>query len=68
MSYCPQFDALFDRLTGRETLCLFGRLRGLHWEEMNSQINRLVQLLTLKPHLEKYVGDLRSVLHLWITN
>ena len=27
--YCPQFDALNDLLTGRETLLMFARIRGL---------------------------------------
>ena len=27
--YCPQFDALLQQLTGRETLYLYGRLRGV---------------------------------------
>lgn len=29
MGYCPQSDAIFDLLTGREHLELFARLRGL---------------------------------------
>ena len=28
MGYCPQFDALIDQMTGRETLRMYGRLRG----------------------------------------
>ena len=27
--YCPQFDALLQQLTGRETLYLYARLRGV---------------------------------------
>ena len=27
--YCPQFDALLNQLTGRETLEMYGRIRGL---------------------------------------
>ena len=29
IGYCPQFDALYDELTGREHLRLFARLRGI---------------------------------------
>jgi ABC-type multidrug transport system ATPase subunit len=33
IGYCPQFDALYDELTGREHLHLYARLRGIPWHE-----------------------------------
>ena len=35
IGYCPQFDALYDELTGREHLQLYARLRGVPWKEQN---------------------------------
>ena len=29
IGYCPQFDSLFDELTGREHIQLYSRLRGI---------------------------------------
>lgn len=29
IGYCPQFDALFDNLTGREHLELYANLKGI---------------------------------------
>lgn len=34
IGYCPQFDALFRLMTGRETLEMYGRLRGLQPNEV----------------------------------
>lgn len=44
MSYCPQFDSLFDRLTGREQLILFARLRGIQSTSVVENILRRLQL------------------------
>ena len=30
MGYCPQFDALFDYLTGREHLVMYSHIKVLH--------------------------------------
>lgn len=38
MGYCPQSDAIFDLLTGREHLELFARLRGVP-EAQVAQVN-----------------------------
>ncbi|XP_055624100.1 phospholipid-transporting ATPase ABCA3-like isoform X2 [Toxorhynchites rutilus septentrionalis] len=55
IGYCPQFDALFEDLTGRETLTMFGLLRGVP----NSSI-KLVSLilandLNFLQHIDKRV-------------
>jgi ABC-type multidrug transport system ATPase subunit len=36
IGYCPQFDALFRLMTGRETLEMYGRLRGLQPKEVKA--------------------------------
>lgn len=39
MGYCPQSDAIFDLLTGREHLELFARLRGVPKAQV-AQVNK----------------------------
>jgi len=56
MGYCPQFDATLEDLTGRETLALYARLRGIKEEEMGDEIRDLAQLLYFDMHLDKLVG------------
>jgi ABC-type multidrug transport system ATPase subunit len=47
MGFCPQFDALIDLLTGRETLYLFARLRGLRKEFIKPAVDSLISELQL---------------------
>eukprot|EP00039_Didymoeca_costata_P006116 m.87594 g.87594 ORF g.87594 m.87594 type:complete len:1794 (+) comp13118_c0_seq1:164-5545(+) len=51
--YCPQFDAVFDYLTGRETLHLYARLRGLSESEIYVTVNDILDSLSLTPHADK---------------
>nr|XP_042901523.1 phospholipid-transporting ATPase ABCA3 [Parasteatoda tepidariorum] len=53
LGYCPQFDALIDRLTGRETLILYGRLRGLTGEALTDTVNKLIRMTDLSDHADK---------------
>lgn len=53
LGYCPQFDPLLDRLSGRETLELFARLRGLKEESIPVLVNQLIALTDLKNHASK---------------
>jgi hypothetical protein len=45
--YCPQFDALCDLLTGRETLAMFARVRGVPEKHVSDVTARLVKQLQL---------------------
>ncbi|XP_071943840.1 phospholipid-transporting ATPase ABCA3-like [Antedon mediterranea] len=56
MGYCPQFDALIDQMTGRETLTMFGRLRGMPEKLIPGEVNRLLKALTIEPHADKMTG------------
>ena len=56
MGYCPQFDAVLEDLTGRETLRMYCRLRGITESQIDAQINELSQLLYFDMHLDKLVG------------
>ncbi|GFR10884.1 ATP-binding cassette sub-family A member 3 [Trichonephila clavata] len=53
LGYCPQFDALIDRLTGREMLSLFARLRGLTGFDLDERVNTLIRMTDLVPHADK---------------
>ena len=44
---CPQFDCLWDNLTVKEHLMLFGRLKGLNSDDLNSSINYLMNSMQL---------------------
>ena len=58
VGYCPQFDCLLDLLTGRETLSLFGRLRGLRpGPAMQAEIERLAGFVELAGQLDKRAGS-----------
>jgi ABC-type lipopolysaccharide export system ATPase subunit len=50
---CPQTDPLLDLMTGRETLTMFARLRGVPDDCVGALVERLLHLLTLDPHADK---------------
>ncbi|XP_055882496.1 phospholipid-transporting ATPase ABCA3-like isoform X1 [Biomphalaria glabrata] len=56
MGYCPQFDALIDQMTGRETLYMYARLRGVPEKHISNVVNNLIDLLMFWPHENKLVG------------
>ncbi|XP_054706743.1 phospholipid-transporting ATPase ABCA3-like [Uloborus diversus] len=53
IGYCPQFDAIIDRLTGRETITLFARLRGMCGVGMVEAVNKLIKMTDLTEHADK---------------
>lgn len=70
IGYCPQFDALFDNMTGVETLELFARLRGVPEASLTSHINRIIRLCDLTRHAnrvsESYSGGTKRKLSVGI--
>eukprot|EP00483_Globobulimina_turgida_P011699 UN11721 len=56
IGYCPQFDALFDLLTGREHLKFYGRIKGLKGSELTKQVNMLLQVLSLTRYANRRAG------------
>ncbi|XP_077564595.1 ATP-binding cassette sub-family A member 7-like [Haemaphysalis longicornis] len=50
IGYCPQSDALLRKLNAYETLRLFGRLRGVPDDQMDSMVERLIKLVDLEDH------------------
>lgn len=55
IGYCPQFDALVDDLTGRETLKLFALSRGIPAFKLNDVITKLAEDFNFTRHLDKEV-------------
>jgi ATP-binding cassette, subfamily A (ABC1), member 3 len=53
IGYCPQFDALLDDLTGRETLYIFALLRGVPRSHINTVTMQLASSLNFVKHLDK---------------
>jgi len=56
MGYCPQTDALIDQMTGRETLRMYCRLRGISEWEIDRMIVDIAEDLVLTEHLDKWTG------------
>ena len=59
IGYCPQFDALIDRLTGTEHLALFARLRGIPEAHIKEVVDRQVERLDLSKHATRLCGTYR---------
>uniref|UniRef100_F6U7N4 ATP binding cassette subfamily A member 3 n=1 Tax=Xenopus tropicalis TaxID=8364 RepID=F6U7N4_XENTR len=55
IGYCPQFDPLLDHMTGRETLCMYARLRGVPEGYINSCVENMLRGLLLEAHANKLV-------------
>ncbi|XP_069761376.1 phospholipid-transporting ATPase ABCA3 isoform X2 [Narcine bancroftii] len=55
IGYCPQFDALLDHMTGRETLFLFSRLRGIPELKIAQCVEDVLQSLQLEPYAQRLV-------------
>ncbi|OWR47004.1 ATP-binding cassette sub-family A member 7 [Danaus plexippus plexippus] len=55
IGYCPQFDAVFDELTGRETIHLFSRFRGLKYANSPVRAEIIANALGFTKHLDKRV-------------
>jgi len=59
LGYCPQFDALIPELTGRETIRLFARLRGVQEAEIDGLADALAVKLLFSQHIDKPCGTYR---------
>uniref|UniRef100_A0A1A9X391 ABC transporter domain-containing protein n=1 Tax=Glossina brevipalpis TaxID=37001 RepID=A0A1A9X391_9MUSC len=53
IGYCPQFDALLDDLTGRETLKIFCLIRGVREESIDHLSEELAKSFGFMRHLDK---------------
>ncbi|KAL7574063.1 hypothetical protein ACA910_015641 [Epithemia clementina (nom. ined.)] len=53
IGFCPQVDPLLDLMSVRETLTMFGRLRGLSSTVIDAAVGQLLHKLMLVPHANK---------------
>jgi len=56
MGYCPQFDAVLARLTGREHLEMFARIKGISEEEIPAVVDDCINKMNLREHCEREAG------------
>ncbi len=61
VGYCPQFDAIIERLTGRELLTMFARLRGVPEKHIKRIVQTEIERLDLTKHANKRCGTYRLV-------
>ena len=63
LGYCPQFDALIEQMTVRETLRMYARLRGVKEDDIFPLVDALIQHLFLDQYKDKQAGTLRYLLY-----
>ena len=56
MGFCPQFDVLWDLMTGEEHLRMFGRIKGLKGDDLDREVERFVREFDLVSHRHKRVA------------
>ncbi|XP_071081909.1 phospholipid-transporting ATPase ABCA3-like [Haliotis cracherodii] len=56
MGYCPQFDALIDQMTGRETLTMYARLKGVPENRIKGVCDNLLDIMLLAQYGDKPAG------------
>lgn len=56
---CIQFDALIERLTGRELLTMFARLRGVPESQIKEIVNTEIVRVDLKKYADRKCGSYR---------
>jgi len=54
--YCPQFDAIFELMTGREHLEFYGRMKGVPEKELFDIVEQKIKDLGLTIHADKLAG------------
>eukprot|EP01036_Dinobryon_divergens_P039319 gene39319-51817_t len=56
IGYCPQFDALFDLLTGREHLTLYAEIKGILRKDIVSVVNHKISEMGLTEYADRSAG------------
>jgi len=59
VGYCPQFHALIDQMTVRETLWMYARLRGIHRPDIGRVVEKMIDQLALRTYADRQAGRLR---------
>ncbi|KAH9376731.1 hypothetical protein HPB48_010973 [Haemaphysalis longicornis] len=53
LGYCPQEDALLEKLNAFETLFMFGRLRGVPEKRLGAAVDLIIDIVDLREHAHK---------------
>ena len=56
LGYCPQTDPLLERLTARELLTLYARLRGVPSAAVSARVMRLLTQVGLRQYVDRRCG------------
>ena len=56
LGYCPQFDALWDKLTAREHLQLYGAIKGVPKREIKREVDSILARMGLDEFADKLAG------------
>lgn len=57
IGYCPQFDALFAKLTAREHLKLYARIKGVSEKDIDRIVSGMIRYLSLTQYENKVAGN-----------
>ncbi|XP_065074348.1 phospholipid-transporting ATPase ABCA3-like [Ochlerotatus camptorhynchus] len=57
IGYCPQFDAVLEDLTGRETLKIFALMRGIPNQDITAASEKLAHELNFMQHIDKRIKE-----------
>lgn len=63
IGYCAQADALISEMTGRETLFMFARLRGI--SEPEGIVNAVIQAIGIRKYADRTVKTYRWCRNMW---
>jgi len=58
LGYCPQFDALPDKLTVRETVALYTRIRGISPFSVQKTVQHMIRRMCLEAHQNQLCENL----------
>jgi ATP-binding cassette subfamily A (ABC1) protein 3 len=58
LGLCPQHNVLFERLTVKEHLMLFGMLKGASWQELKRESTQLIQDLQIEDKTKTIANNL----------
>uniref|UniRef100_G3VI70 ABC transporter domain-containing protein n=1 Tax=Sarcophilus harrisii TaxID=9305 RepID=G3VI70_SARHA len=58
ISYCPQFDALLDYMTGREIMYMYARLWGIPENHIDHYVKNMLKSLLLESNADKLIRNL----------
>eukprot|EP00472_Partenskyella_glossopodia_P003616 CAMPEP_0197517740 /NCGR_PEP_ID=MMETSP1318-20131121/2799_1 /TAXON_ID=552666 /ORGANISM="Partenskyella glossopodia, Strain RCC365" /LENGTH=1779 /DNA_ID=CAMNT_0043067553 /DNA_START=348 /DNA_END=5687 /DNA_ORIENTATION=- len=56
LGYCPQFDAFLGTLSARETLTMFGQIKGIAPEVLPDYVTGMISLLGLEEYADRASG------------